>query len=908
MVRPLLVAAWLTVVEVAIVFARAYDALQGADERRRVVAASATVLASACLLVWALGSAAVRSLGATGASEQAPARRRISRRVGWLAGAVATGAVGAVLWLGTTGRQAKALPGRTVLVMLVALGAGVIAGWLAGRIAHHMRDPGAQRTWVPTLVLLLLGTAGVVLDALLFVRLYPVLHAALTCGSIAVAVLGAAMAPASPRADHLGHVGVLLVGIGLLSIMPWTLHRLRSAPNAWFVAQQNAPVLGKVLDGLRSGREREMLRLPAGDGPRTASSPSGRSGIDLRGRDILLITVDALRADRLEAYGGGQIAPHMDRIAKRAMVFERAYTPRPHTSWALGSLLTGQFLGARARLQPRAAHKTLADLLGRHGYQTAAFYPPSVFYTDGEKLGRLRDRGFGFDERRVRRASAPRRVQAALEYVRQARPDAPVLVWVHLFEPHEPYRPPQRFSRGARAEQRYEGEVAAADEAVGTLVRRFRELRPGATVLLTADHGEEFGEHGGYYHGTTLYDEQVRIPLLWSAPGVVHAGRSPRPVELVDIAPTLLSAAGVPPSSQMNGEDLGAVLAGHVRAGPRHAFARVGDRRMVTDGRWKLICMAGGPGCRLYDLREDPGEHDNVADARPREVRRLRRVLGKFLANMVKRKPQADHAGRVLDRARVGDPTAGPDLVPLLGAEDASVRERAAEAIGRLGHRPARPILARLREQDPAARVRAAAAVASLRLGDRDALPAVRDVLERSNDQTRLRRAARILAERGDASGESVLIQWAKDSRAKVQARKSALDALAKIRSRDAMQPLVRLLDHLELRTAAAKALGRIFAIRPDAPCAPERGVRGSRARRAARALAKALQGEPYTPARMAEARALARLGHPGTGALVRKQLQHDTPLPNGQRILRDCEWLRARGKRANASAVPRTP
>src|SRR5690606_2545964 len=120
--------------------------------------------------------------------------------------------------------------------------------------------------------------------------------------------------------------------------------------------------------------------------------------IDLRDHDVLLITVDALRADALSAYGGKGRMPELDALATDSVVFERAYTPAPHTSYALASLLTAKFMKPVVEL-PGASrdHATLPDLLRRYGYRTAAFYPPAIFFVDGARFDLLRERSFGFE-------------------------------------------------------------------------------------------------------------------------------------------------------------------------------------------------------------------------------------------------------------------------------------------------------------------------------------------------------------------------------------------------------------------------------------------------------------------------------------------------------------------------------
>ena len=127
---------------------------------------------------------------------------------------------------------------------------------------------------------------------------------------------------------------------------------------------------------------------------------------------------------------------------------------------------------------------------------------PDLRYTD--------ERGFGFEYQKRMYASALERVGQLRDYLAQVDAGHPLFVWVHLFEPHEPYDPPAELIREDSARGRYDGEVALCDRAIGELVRTFRAARPGGTVIVTADHGEEFGEHGGSYHGTTLFEEQAR--------------------------------------------------------------------------------------------------------------------------------------------------------------------------------------------------------------------------------------------------------------------------------------------------------------------------------------------------------------------------------------------------------------
>ncbi|WP_423278672.1 sulfatase-like hydrolase/transferase, partial [Escherichia coli] len=162
------------------------------------------------------------------------------------------------------------------------------------------------------------------------------------------------------------------------------------------------------------------------------------------------------------------------------------------------------------------------------------FYPPAIFFVDGARFQALQSRGFGFEYRKEMYAPAAARVQQLEAYLAESEPGHPLFVWMHLFEPHEPYEPPLELQGDGSARGRYDGEVRYSDRAIGELVRLFRARKPNGVVIITADHGEEFGDHGGSFHGSTLFDEQVRVPLVFFAPGVVQHGQSRAPVELVD--------------------------------------------------------------------------------------------------------------------------------------------------------------------------------------------------------------------------------------------------------------------------------------------------------------------------------------------------------------------------------------
>src|SRR5262249_24122874 len=139
--------------------------------------------------------------------------------------------------------------------------------------------------------------------------------------------------------------------------------------------------------------------------------------------------------------------------------------------------------------------------------------------------------------------------------------DRRVFLWVHLFEPHEPYEAHPEHPFGDRDVDRYDAEIAAADEGIDAIIAAVRARRPTAVTIVTADHGEEVSERGGRYHGTTVYEEQVRVPLVVNAPGLFAPHRVRAPVQLIDLLPTVLAGLEIPRPARVRGADLGPLLA-----------------------------------------------------------------------------------------------------------------------------------------------------------------------------------------------------------------------------------------------------------------------------------------------------------------------------------------------------------
>jgi len=363
--------------------------------------------------------------------------------------------------------------------------------------------------------------------------------------------------------------------------------------------------------------------------------------------NLLLVTIDTLRADRVGAYGHAAAAtPSLDRLAREGVLVEDAVVQVPQTRPSHASLFTGRQPyehGIRDNFSPPlTGHATLAERLREAGYSTAAFigaYP--VSRESGLDRGFLAyDDPFGGGAPRRGRADRSERpasevVDAALAWLgKPAGP--PFFAWVHLFDPHAPYAPPAPY-RKRFAKEPYDGEVAYADSQVGRLLEWLdRSGHAGRTlVVVTSDHGEGLGDHGEDEHLFFVYDSTLRVPLLLRWPGRLPAARVAGQFRSVDLMPTLLELLGLPavPSS---GASRAAEL-GQGRGLPDNEsyaeslygqlhFGYAPLRALRAEG-WKYIDT---PRPELYSLREDPGETRNRMADRDQVARALSQRLGTY--------------------------------------------------------------------------------------------------------------------------------------------------------------------------------------------------------------------------------------------------------------------------------------
>ncbi len=363
--------------------------------------------------------------------------------------------------------------------------------------------------------------------------------------------------------------------------------------------------------------------------------------------DIFLITFDTLRADHVGCYGYNKIqTPALDRLAREGVRFTAAFTPSPITNSSHASILTGQVPSVHGvtdfgvPLTP--ATPTLASLLKQRGYRTAAFIGAAIL--DSNTLAPGFQQGFDYydnfprhPEGKSRWGRVERRgmdvVERAAAWIR-THPGGPVFVWVHLYDPHDPYDPPPPFST-LYTGRLYDGEIAYADSALASFLSFLekQKLYEPALIVVTGDHGEGLGEHQENTHGIFLYDSTLHVPLIIRLPDAEAKGRVlDAQVRTIDIAPTVLETVGVA-ATGMEGRSLRGLMRDPDDAS-RPLFAETdyplrfgwAPLRVMRQDESKFI---EAPRPELYDLGHDRAETKNLYEPWNETVQRMRAELAK---------------------------------------------------------------------------------------------------------------------------------------------------------------------------------------------------------------------------------------------------------------------------------------
>lgn len=634
------------------VVAALFDGASRVARREWPVPVADRALIAACIVSsWTVMLALGQELRAQWTSR---ASQMVQRRVAWVGFVIAGGVLGACAG---EGGMLRRLAPSWIYVAVGLVGGGVLGRlvWRAWGTATKRWPRGAARAAA------LLAFGILAIDRVVLVRRYGWLHAALLIAGGLLLVV--ATATARRRIDR---AGLLVAAAATIALLP--LVSARPVVRALLV--EHSRLVGRLMPLLPDPSTASTV---ASSSPRRDPATRLRSSaerLDESRGIVLLVSVDAWRREAFSS----RLTPQLWALAQHGTCWAHAYTPTPHTSLALASLHTGRDVGPRTERAPLGADTPLlAEHFRQAGWKSAAFYPPAVFTIEPERIKTLAERHFGFEYVKQQFSSATARTQEILAYLDEVRPSR-AFVWVHYFEPHEPYEAHGDAS-ATTAEARYEREVATVDRAVSELLAKLAARGEPVRVVLTADHGEEFGEHGGRYHGTTLYEEQVAVPLCIFQVGSSEPARVwQHPVSLVDVMPTLLAWLGV--GNPLDGDGLVLDRAIDRDVGP--AFATLGAEAAVIEARWKLIVSKQGGGQQLFDLVGDPGERSNRAAADAAVVSRLRAAALGYADRGGAGDAVSARIEQRIQRAALGDEAAATELLRDLPTLDASSAARVA--------------------------------------------------------------------------------------------------------------------------------------------------------------------------------------------------------------------------------------
>lgn len=370
--------------------------------------------------------------------------------------------------------------------------------------------------------------------------------------------------------------------------------------------------------------------------------------------NVLVVTIDTLRADHLGSYGYALArTPVLDRLAAEGVRCSNAIASAPITMPSHSSIFTGLFPPAHG-VRDNGAYAlgedavTLAERLRSVGYTTHAFVSAIVLnrrYNLDQGFESYDDDLWAEDDPKlfmIRERQAPKTTDRFLKWFGDwdQKRAKPFFAWIHYFDPHQPYRPYRPFAPDtALAASPYDAEIAGVDGQIGRIVEslRGRGVLDDTLLIITADHGESLGEHGEKTHAIFVYDATVRVPLILRYPAVFKPAVYDDPIRSVDLVPTVLGVLGLEGSRKVDGLDLGDALRGREKA---PVLAQYSESLLseVGFGMAPLFAIRSGgykfiraPRPELYDLRKDPRELHNLQSELPRVARRLDLELTKML-------------------------------------------------------------------------------------------------------------------------------------------------------------------------------------------------------------------------------------------------------------------------------------
>ena len=390
--------------------------------------------------------------------------------------------------------------------------------------------------------------------------------------------------------------------------------------------------------------------VTTGAGVQLGTLPDGARADRL---NLVLITLDTTRADRIGAYGNaGAETPAFDRLAREGVLFEQAVSVAPLTLPAHATMFTGKFppehgIRDNGGFFLGEEQQTLAEILKGRGYRTGGFVSAFVLdskwgvaqgfdtYFDNFDLGKAKQVSLGSIQRPANEV-----VDQVIPWLREAK-DAPFFAWVHLYDAHSPYRPPEPFATKYEKHP-YNGEIAFADSQVNRVLQELdaQGLTERTVIMVIGDHGESLGDHGEAAHGFFIYNSVTHVPFVIRAPYSATRGRRVTdPVRQVDLLPTALDLLGSAAPDGISGVTLTPLMTGAPELGldayseamyPLHHYGW-SDLRALRSGRYKII---DAPRPELYDIDRDPNEQTNLYDERralgDRMIAQLRSMEDRF--------------------------------------------------------------------------------------------------------------------------------------------------------------------------------------------------------------------------------------------------------------------------------------
>jgi arylsulfatase A-like enzyme len=384
----------------------------------------------------------------------------------------------------------------------------------------------------------------------------------------------------------------------------------KDAPRAVHPPESSAPP-----DAARSDAEGEGASSAAAAPPVHREPP--------KNGNVIVLSIDSLRADMPWNGYARPIAPRLTEVEKKAVDYKHAYAVSSYTSMSLGGFLGGRIPSELRRsgyfFGTYRGDVFFPKLLQKAGVHTmgvmAHMYFKSAGFDQGFDVWKLVP-GITWDPNTDRDVTSPKHEEVSEQLLGDPANDSRrFFFWAHFLDPHDQYNRHEGIDWGNKARDRYDGEVTFTDRYVGKLLDFIAERpwAPRTTIIITADHGEEFGEHGMTRHGFEVWNTLVHVPLMILAPGA-----EPREIEAdrstIDLAPTILELMGLPPEPAFEGKSLVSEIYG-AEADERDVVVDLpatsdnGRRRAVVHGSKKIICWDTNSACKLFDLDQDPVEH-----------------------------------------------------------------------------------------------------------------------------------------------------------------------------------------------------------------------------------------------------------------------------------------------------------